>query len=294
MKLTHKQYQWGKHFVARAVCLIAIPILLYLLFFRIHFRCSYLLFVVDTDCNEQSCRYVRDGSNVYELCVSEHVGGVLSTICTAEHLQESELSRPMPNHMAYDSIITIKSHTYGGGLLHSHEHLYPAPLVEQQQITTYMHKVSIKVNQLDCLLGAKDDNNKFRVKRRHPISETNDETNTSLPIEFVRHGDIVRLEHVLTKRNLHSHFFEAPVTKAHQQVTAYGIDGVGDIFDEWQILLDNGKEGDRIERMHHKFQLLFRPEGFNSHCYLFNSKESLPAWGFEQVTSPNPCSFSHE
>lgn len=38
----------------------------------------------------------------------------------------------------------------------------------------------------------------------------------------MRSGDLIRLEHVPTRRNLHSHKESAPVTKKHYQVTGYG------------------------------------------------------------------------
>lgn len=39
---------------------------------------------------------------------------------------------------------------------------------------------------------------------------------------LVKHGDLVRLEHVITHRNLHSHKEIAPISKKHYQVTGYG------------------------------------------------------------------------
>ena len=52
--------------------------------------------------------------------------------------------------VAYGSIVTMKNHRAGGGLLHSHPHLYPEGVgIMQQQITAYSHK---------------DENNKFLIK----------------------------------------------------------------------------------------------------------------------------------
>lgn len=46
--------------------------------------------------------------------------------------------------------------------------------------------------------------------------------------EPVKCGDTVRLEHVLTKRNLHSEgLFMSMITEA-QEVSAFGSDGLGD------------------------------------------------------------------
>ncbi|CAA9999698.1 unnamed protein product [Nesidiocoris tenuis] len=40
-------------------------------------------------------------------------------------------------------------------------------------------------------------------------------------IRFLKNGDLIRLEHVPTRRNLHSHREPAPITKKHLQVTGY-------------------------------------------------------------------------
>lgn len=41
-------------------------------------------------------------------------------------------------------------------------------------------------------------------------------------VQYLKHGDLLRLQHVNTKRNLHSHKEIAPLTKTHFQVTGYG------------------------------------------------------------------------
>jgi dolichyl-phosphate-mannose-protein mannosyltransferase len=108
----------------------------------------------------------------------------------------------MPREVAYGAIITLKNHKTGGGYLHSHYHLYPESFgARQQQITTYTHK---------------DDNNRWRIK---PYDK---ETFGAKNVTIVRHGDLIRLEHVQTKRNLHSHNEKAPITVKHFQVTGYG------------------------------------------------------------------------
>lgn len=41
-------------------------------------------------------------------------------------------------------------------------------------------------------------------------------------VQIVKHGDLIRLEHVQTRRNLHAHKEVAPLTEKHFQVTGYG------------------------------------------------------------------------
>lgn len=106
----------------------------------------------------------------------------------------------MPRHVAYGALVTIKNHKTGGGYLHSHAHLYAAGYgAPQQQITTYSHK---------------DSNNEWKIKPYK--AETPDET-----VQIIKHGDLVRLEHIQTRRNLHSHREMAPITKKHYQVHSH-------------------------------------------------------------------------
>lgn len=107
--------------------------------------------------------------------------------------------------VAYGSLLTLKNSITGGGYLHSHMHLYPAGVgAKQQQVTTYSHK---------------DGNNRWFVKK---FNKPTPLWNSTDPIELVRNGDLIRLEHRPTRRNLHSHKEPAPVSRKHYQVTGYG------------------------------------------------------------------------
>jgi Dolichyl-phosphate-mannose--protein O-mannosyl transferase len=68
-------------------------------------------------------------------------------------------------------------------------------------VTTYTHK---------------DDNNLFLVKKFESELATDED------VELVRNGDLIRLEHFTTRRNIHSHKEMAPISKKHYQVTGYG------------------------------------------------------------------------
>lgn len=68
-------------------------------------------------------------------------------------------------------------------------------------MTTYTHK---------------DDNNLFLVKKYN--AELVDDED----VEILKNGDLIRLEHVSTRRNIHSHREMAPISKKHYQVTGYG------------------------------------------------------------------------
>ncbi|XP_030636497.1 protein O-mannosyl-transferase 2 [Chanos chanos] len=165
----------------------------------------------------------------------------------------------MPEYLAYGSTITVKNLRIAGGYLHSHWHLYPEGVgAHQQQVTAYLHK---------------DYNNLWLVKRQDSADEP-----SGTP-DLVRHGDIIRLEHKETTRNLHSHLHEAPLTKKHLQVTGYGINGTGDPNDLWRIEVSGGRKGDLVKVLRSKVRLLHRSTG----CVLYSSGKTLPKWGWEQV-----------
>lgn len=52
---------------------------------------------------------------------------------------------------------------------------------------------------------------------------------------------MIRLEHVDTGRNLHSHLFRAPLS-GQQEVSGFGENGNGDTGDNWQIQCDSRGE----------------------------------------------------
>jgi len=51
----------------------------------------------------------------------------------------------------------------------------------------------------------------------------------------VKCDSIIRLLHVTTRRNLHSHNYASPLSN-NQEVSAYGENGVGDEGDRWKII----------------------------------------------------------
>lgn len=51
----------------------------------------------------------------------------------------------------------------------------------------------------------------------------------------VKCGSTVRLQHLATKRNLHSHHFQSPISH-NQEVSAFGENGEGDDLDHWSVV----------------------------------------------------------
>lgn len=167
----------------------------------------------------------------------------------------------MPKYVAYGSVITLKNNDIGGGYLHSHFHLYPEGVgARQQQVTAYTHK---------------DSNNEWMIKNIN--EEPHKDDNKTV---IVRNGDLIRLEHLTTRRNLHSHKERAPVTKKHYQVTCYGEDGVGDANDIWQVFIVNGEENEEIKTVTSRLKFVH----YLTKCALHHShSKQLPKWGYEQI-----------
>nr|CAD7587798.1 unnamed protein product [Timema genevievae] len=220
-----------RHFIARILCLIVLPSLLYMLFFYIHLQ------VLNKSGN---------GDGFYSSAFQSKLQG------------NSLYNASMPREVAYGAMVTLKNHRTGGGYLHSHWHLYPEGVgARQQQVTTYTHK---------------DDNNLFRIKKYN-----SDPVDSAL-VELVNHGDLVRLEHVTTRRNLHSHKEPAPLSRKHYQVTGYGDNGTGDANDVWKVLIVGGRDGDVVTTVSSKLKFIH----YLQHCILTSSGKQLPKWAYEQ------------
>jgi len=168
-------------------------------------------------------------------------------------LHANNLQQP-DNTVKYRAIIKL-IHDSTGLCLHSHNRYYEHPLSSKQQ-------------QVTAFVGANDDDY-WIVKGPHHFPEL------YKCAESIKHGDIIRLEHMATRKNLHSHIgASSPVTK-QQEVTAYGQDGIGDVNDNWKVEIEFG--GFWITGV--KVRLLHQQTGAALHSH---AGAYLPAWGFNQ------------
>jgi hypothetical protein len=120
------------------------------------------------------------------------------------------------NAQNYGNIVKIK-HVLTNTHLHSHAINYGHPSSSgQQQVTAFE--------------GA-DDNDYWMIKPEH-----GNNTRTGA----IQHGAIIRLEHQLTRRNLHSHAGIPSPVSGQQEVTCFGDNGNGDSNDNWRIEIEGG------------------------------------------------------
>ena len=165
--------------------------------------------------------------------------------------------------VAIGSKVTLKNMGWGGGLLHSHVQTYPVGS-NQQQVTCYHYK---------------DNNNEWNILPRwdEPAYDPNGE------IRFLKHGDVIRLNHDPTRRNLHSHTVAAPVTKLNYEVSGYGNETVGDNHDYWVVeVVDDTRLGKKVDIVHSlTTRIRFKHQALG--CYLIAANAILPQWGFKQI-----------
>lgn len=245
--LSNSMFDVAKHFAARVIGLIFLPISIYLFFFYVHF---------------QALPNSGPGDGFF--------GSSFQSTLQGNQLYKAKL----PGQLAFGSVITLKNHKTAGTLLHSHQHLYPKEHPpEQQQITGYSHK---------------DVNNDWQVNKAYSIHTEND------ALEYVHDGDLIRLMHVETRRNLHSHPEKAPISTNMFQVSGYGENGMGDENDIWRVkIVKYGGKNGRVNTVKTIFQLIHYGTG----CALQETEEQLPKWGWDQkemVCNPNTFSTGTE
>lgn len=178
------------------------------------------------------------------------------------NLRGTEVGKDSPLEVAYGSRATIKNMGYGGGLLHSHVQIYPEGS-NQQQITCYHHK---------------DANNDWFFYPNRTAPELNTEADPIL----VKNGDVIRLLHSQTGRNLHSHTVGAPVTKSDYEVSCYGNLTIGDSKDHWKVeVFDDA--GSRDLSKIRTLTTAVRFKHVDLGCYLRAGNVNLPQWGFKQI-----------
>ena len=63
-------------------------------------------------------------------------------------------------------------------------------------------------------------------------------------MEYVFHGSLLRLEHFLTRKNLHSDLSFRSPSKKMQEVSCFGENGKGNINDDWKcVIVDQANDG---------------------------------------------------
>ena len=125
-----------KHFVARAVCLIALPISLYIFYFWIHLTVLYKRYVIE---NRSSNALNREKMQHFRNAFSGNGDGHFSSFFQSALVGNALNNASMPRDLAFGAVISLRSHHAGSGYLHSHNHLYPEGVGSKQQQESDTH-----------------------------------------------------------------------------------------------------------------------------------------------------------
>ncbi|KAJ3119352.1 hypothetical protein HK100_000352 [Physocladia obscura] len=236
--------QFYEHFAARAICLIVLPISLYLSFFYIHFA---LL------------PYTGPG----DAFMSPRFQSTLS----GNEIMAKSVSVP------YTSQITLKNKNQGV-FLHSHDAKYPLTYEnghvssEGQQVTGYHHPDGNNVWEIFAV-----DPSLYSAAPEYIPTAAEKERS----LRYVKNGDIVRLRHVGTQKYLLTHDVASPLTSTNMEITAVeGDERYAETL--WKISTTDGNVGDKVYSMRSHFTFVSVPYGVALHPNVI-----LPEWGFAQI-----------
>ncbi|XP_011933268.1 PREDICTED: protein O-mannosyl-transferase 1 isoform X4 [Cercocebus atys] len=231
------------HLLARAVALLVIPVVLYLLFFYVHL---ILLF--------RSGPHDQIMSSAFQASLE---GGL------------ARITQGQPLEVAFGSQVTLRN-VFGKPVpcwLHSHQDTYPMIYENgrgsshQQQVTCYPFK---------------DVNNWWIVKDpgRHQLV-------VSSPPRPVRHGDMVQLVHGMTTRSLNTHDVAAPLSPHSQEVSCYIDYNISmPAQNLWRLeIVNRGSDTDVWKTILSEVRFVH----VNTSAVLKLSGAHLPDWGYRQL-----------
>jgi len=233
---------WMKHFAARAMCLIGIPVTFYMAMFAIHFTCL---------------RNPGEGD------------GFMSS--EFQSTLNSKGMKDVAADIAYGSKITIRHYNTQGGYLHSHASMYPVGS-KQQQITLYPHKDDNNAWLVENRTYPEGGVGIVGFDEADPIWITDG------AIIQLYH---VSTDRRLHSHDFRPPVTEAEWQNEVSAYGYKGFTGdANDLFrvEIAKHLSDGPVAKERLRTIQTKFRLIHAQTG----CVLFSHKVKLPAWGFEQ------------
>lgn len=229
--------------VLRFLCLVLLPLLLYLGFFYVHLSLLH-----------RSGPHDQMMSSAFQASLE---GGL------------SRITQGQPLEVAYGSQVTLRSLSSKPipCWLHSHKANYPIRYESgrgsshQQQVTCYPFK---------------DVNNWWIIK-----DSGRQELVVSTPPRPVRHGDIIQLLHGMTSRFLNTHDVAAPMSPHAQEVSGYIDFNVSmPAQNLWRVDITNREtEREVWKTILSEVRLVH----VNTSAVLKLSGSALPDWGFRQL-----------
>ncbi|KAI8055032.1 mannosyltransferase PMTI [Syncephalis plumigaleata] len=252
--------QWTRHFFARVIGLIYVPLFVYLISFYIHFM-------------------VLNKSGPGDEFMSK---GFQRTLIGSKILRHSYSIR--------DGDVIRLQNNENPGFLHSHFHNYPLRYddgrisTQGQQVNTYQFP---------------DSNNEWRVQLAcHTPAEVDmlrAPSNKSLaPGRYlsrpIRHGDVIQLHHIATNKTMVTHDVASPLTTTNTEITAVDLDDPalsGRFIDSlFTLEIDDGEDATTSKTGYATIwktqDQLVRIVQVRLGVTLHSGSAKLPDWGFQQ------------
>ncbi|KAJ1649567.1 Dolichyl-phosphate-mannose--protein mannosyltransferase 4 [Dispira simplex] len=235
--------QWGQHFAARALCLIVIPIAVYMLNFYVHFAVVY-----------------RSGPG------DRYMSPAFQATLTDSPLYANTVD------VQYNGNVRLR-HKKHKVYMHSHDHHYPLRYPDGrvsskgQQVNGYIHKDFN--NYWTVLPGG--------INGTIPVDLTGNNTNA-----VVRNGDVVRLLHVATQSYLYTHDVASPLTSTNMEITTVAKNATDAKYKGtlWRVEID--KKSANTTHWVTEASLV-RLVHVQHGVAIFCNNKNLPDWAFQQM-----------
>ncbi|KAF9111397.1 hypothetical protein BGX27_004973 [Mortierella sp. AM989] len=270
--------QWGKHYAARALALVVLPLVIYLSLFQIHF--SHQLHQPDFRNSVQAeIDLYRSHPSVRHSLLPKYSDGDHHFRYQNDYNNgSSRVTAKVWRDVAFGSVVQLRSEYDTGVYLHSYFRSNPTGS-KQQQVSGYEYP---------------DLNTRWIVVRA-VMSSDHDKKEIPSRLQYLKNGDILRLRHISTRRCLHSHSVRTLIGHNYKylnEVSAYGGSGSdGEKNDRWIVemvdtepnlgfmtrKIDSGKTSKDCVRA---LESTFRLKHQKRDCYLYVSDTYLPrSWG---------------
>jgi dolichyl-phosphate-mannose-protein mannosyltransferase len=237
--------RFTKHFMARALCLIVVPIVFYLIPFYLHFK----------------------------FLPMSGPGDAFMSLRFQETLRGNTRTAGSTN-VIFGSEITIQ-HTSTQHYLHSHVHRYPLRhedgriSSQGQQVNGYAHSDSNSVWQI---LPVQEEH----YREEFELSDKEKERG----IRYVKHNSLFRLRHVATDTFLVTHDVASPLTTTNMEMTTLSEEAVIPRYNDsvWKVAVFDEDDHKHVVRSK-KDTISLLSVKYNVAIHTHTGK--LPDWGFK-------------
>jgi len=184
--------------------------------------------------------------------------------------EDSELRNTSTSHeVAFGSAVAIRSNRVGGSLLSSTDEFYPIKFGMNQQIVSATFERALP--------------SKWSII---PFDGPIPHWNSSDQVRFIHHGDLIRLEHKITQKNLRPQ--KTPGIRTHNdRLIVSRQTGEVDVNDIWQVFIDGAEKFSTVLTVNQPFRLIHSITGCALRKIIVD--DDLSEWGdYKLKVSCNP------